>query len=263
MQQAGLQAGSTAHQRISAGFVNSHSFTTADTAQLPHEVRPVDDTATGQVSLSEKAAGLRLARLRVDGEGEGRGQHIAPLIQLVVQLGHYVRELGCIQRSARATRIEELMDSVQEAAHRYASEQVESRLLLLLRRGVRGVGGGQGHGGFNAGDARRGQGRELGEVVALENVAGPKDAADTFLVLGGLVGGRIREQEQALGGGGVDELPRLDGSAEESRVDAGEEEALRGGGTQVHVDDVQPPECLLKVDVPHVSMFRPSLQLFL
>ncbi len=75
-------------------------------------------------------------------------------------------------------------------------------------------------GSLDAGDTGEWQAGQLGEVVGLEDVAGPEDAADAFLVFGRLVVGRVREEEQAFGGGGVDVLPGLEGAAEEGKVNS-------------------------------------------
>lgn len=140
-------------------------------AQHPHEVRPVDDAAAGEVALPQEAAG-RVGRGRgVDAKGKAGREHLAPVVELVLQLGDDGREASRVRGGARVLRVEELVHAVEEAAHADAGDKVEGGLLLGLggRVGVVVevvVGARKRHGGLDPGDAGDGTGGELGHIVA-------------------------------------------------------------------------------------------------
>lgn len=136
-------------------------------AQKPHEVRAVDDAAAGKVTLPEEATGGVGSGRGVDAKRKGRRQHVAPLVELVLQLGDNLGEPRRVRRRARVPRVQQLVHAVEQPAHADAGEEVERGLLLLHVRGVRVVGPRERDGGFDARDAGDGAGGELGDVVTI------------------------------------------------------------------------------------------------
>lgn len=99
--------------------------------QHPHQVRPVDHTATGQVPLTQKPGLLVRGRLRVEGELERRGQELSPFLELVVELGDHVWEASVVEADARVLAVEEMVHAVQESADRETREEIQRRTLFL------------------------------------------------------------------------------------------------------------------------------------
>lgn len=133
--------------------------------QQPHQIRSINNTATGKISLSEEPR-RRIGRgRRVDCEGERWREDFSPVFELVLKFRHNGGEARWIERRAGVFGIEELVDAVEEATHADAGEEIEGGLLGCGGGFVSVVCSGEGNRGFYAGDAGDGTGGEFGDVV--------------------------------------------------------------------------------------------------
>jgi hypothetical protein len=76
-----------------------------------------------------------------------------------------------VEGDAGVARVEQVVDAVEESAHRDAGEEVEGGLFFVGGGQVRLVFAGQGDRGLDVGDARLGEPGEFREVVTVVTVS--------------------------------------------------------------------------------------------
>lgn len=135
--------------------------------QQPRKIRSKDDALARPIPLPEEAAALGGILGHVLGaEAERVRQDVAPLVELVVELGDDGREPRDVGRGARVARVEQLVHAVQQPPHRDAGQEVQRRVLRLVRVLVRRVAAGERYRGLYPRYAALREGGELGEIVA-------------------------------------------------------------------------------------------------
>jgi hypothetical protein len=86
-------------------------------AELPHEVRSVDDAATCEIPLPEKPTSFGRRGLSIETKRKRRREDISPLIQLMLQLSDDQGEALWVSRRASVSSVEEMVDAVEETTH--------------------------------------------------------------------------------------------------------------------------------------------------